>query len=240
MHLVYPERNGPIMHGRQDPRTNCPMPIRERHTVSLRIKAGEMLMAGHSVTRIAQELGLSDNTVRKYRAMVERGGMAALRNLSLGGRRSVLDRHARDKLADALAGVPRDYAIDADRWTIGAVGQLILRDFGLAFSRVYVRQLIIDLGFGDGLRTMPLSSMPGNPPKLGAEGFAWLRAVVKQSPRVCGIDADRWTNARLRLAVEARYGVTYSHSHMWKLVSDFDLSSLVSRGRNPAAKAGGA
>jgi hypothetical protein len=46
------------------------------------------------------------------------------------------------------AGVPRDYAIDADRWTIGAVGRLIRRDFGLAFSRVYVRQLIIDLGFG--------------------------------------------------------------------------------------------
>jgi hypothetical protein len=131
--------------------------------------------------------------------MMERGGMAALRNLSLGGRRSVLDRHARDKLADgasdALAGVPRDYAIDADRWTIGAVGRLIRRDFGLAFSRVYVRQLIIDLGFGDRLRTMPLSSMPGNPPKLDAEGFAWLRAVVTQSPRVCGIDADRWTNA---------------------------------------------
>ncbi|AXF06131.1 helix-turn-helix domain-containing protein [Paraburkholderia hospita] len=213
------------------------MPTRERHTASLRIKAGEMLMAGHSVMRIAHELGLSDNTVRKYRAMVEHGGMAALRNLSLGGRRSVLDRHARDKLAGALAGAPRDYGIDADRWTIGVVGRLIRRDFGLSFSRVYVRQLIIDLEFGDRLRTMPLSSTPGNAPKLDAEGFAWLRAIVKQSPRVCGIDADRWTNARLRLAVEARYGVRYSHSHMWKLISDFDLSSLISRGRNPAAEA---
>ncbi|BFG80716.1 hypothetical protein PTKU46_87500 [Paraburkholderia terrae] len=198
-----------------------------------------MLMAGHSVMHIVQELGLSDNTVRKYRAIMERGGMAALQSLSVGGRRSVLDIHARGKLADALAGIPQDYGIDADRWTIGGVGRLILRDFGLSFSRVYVRQLIIDLGFGDRLRSMPLSSTPGNSAKLDEEGFAWLRAIVKQSPRVCGIDADRWTNARLRLAVKARYGVSYSHSHMWKLISDFGLSSRVGRGREPAAKAGG-
>jgi hypothetical protein len=43
----------------------------------------------------------------KYRAMMERGGMAALRNLSLGGRRSVLDRHARDKLADGASDARR-------------------------------------------------------------------------------------------------------------------------------------
>ena len=53
--------------------------------------------------------------------------------------------------------------------------------------------------------------VPGKPPKLEAEGFVWLLAVLKQPPRVCGIDAERWTNARLRMAVGARYGVGYSH-----------------------------
>ena len=59
------------------------------------------------------------------------------------------------------------------------------------------------------MRTMQPRTVPGKPPKLDAEGFAWLVAVANGSPRVCGIDADRWTNARLRLVVEARYGVNY-------------------------------
>ncbi|CAL8480861.1 transposase [Caballeronia sp. S22] len=210
------------------------MPARELHTVSLRIQAGEMLLDGLDVMHVSHELGLSEATVRKYRAMIERGGIAALRTLSLGGRRSALDDSARAMLREALARLPRDYAIENERWTIGAVGQLIQREFGLSFSRVYVRQLIIDLGFGDRLRPVSLSSTPGKPPKLDAEGFAWLLAVLKQSPRVCGIEADRWTNARLRLAVEARYGVRYSHSHMWKLISEHGLSSFVSRGRHSA------
>jgi transposase len=74
--------------------------------------------------------------------------------------------------------------------------------------------------------------MPGKPPKLDTEDFDWLVTVLKQSPRVCGIEADHWTNTRLRLAIEARYGVKYSHSHMWKIIAERVLTSLVSRGRN--------
>ena len=62
----------------------------------------------------------------------------------------MLDDRARAMLTQALARPPRDYAIDAYRWTIGAVGLLIRRALGFSFSRVYVRQLIIDLGFADG------------------------------------------------------------------------------------------
>jgi transposase len=95
-----------------------PMPIRELRTVSLRIKAGEMLLNGRDVTQVAQELGLCETSVRKYRAIVEHEGIAALQTLPLGGRR------------------------------------------------------------------------------------------------------------------EARYGVKYSHSHMWKIIAERGLTSLVSRGRN--------
>lgn len=79
---------------------------------------------------VAQELGLSDKTVRKYRVILERDEITGLRNLPLGGRPSVLDDRARAMLTQALARPPRDYAIDADRWTIGAVGLLIRRDLG--------------------------------------------------------------------------------------------------------------
>jgi transposase len=211
------------------------MPTRELATISLRIKAGEMLMNGHDVTHIARALGLSENTVRKYRTIVEREGIAGLSTLSLGGRRSALDDKAKAKLCGALTRRPRDYGIDRERWTIGVVGQFIQREFGLSFSRIYVRQLIINLGFGDRLRDSKLSSPPGKPARLDAEGFAWFLAVLKLSPRVCGIEADNWTNARLRLALEKRYGVTYSRSHMWKIISENGLSSLVSRGRNSPA-----
>jgi transposase len=212
------------------------MRTEERRTVSLRMQAGEMLAAGHSISHIARELGISDTTVRKYRSIVQAGGLAALRDLSVGGRRSVLDARARTSLADALTRGPRQCGIDAERWTIGAVASLIRRDFGLSLSRVYVRQIIIDLGFGDRLRTIAFSSMPGNPRKLDEEGLAWLCAIVKRAPAEYGIDTAHWTNARLRLAVKARYGVTYSRSHMWKLISDSGLSAFVSRGSGSRVK----
>ncbi|WP_423227139.1 helix-turn-helix domain-containing protein [Paraburkholderia hospita] len=40
---------------------------------------------GHGVAHVARALGLSENTVRKYRAIVEREGIAGLRMLPLGG-----------------------------------------------------------------------------------------------------------------------------------------------------------
>lgn len=209
------------------------MSTQERHTVSLRVKAGELLLDGHDVVHVARTLGLSDKTVHKYRVILERDGISGLRDLSLGGRPSLLDDMARGTLVQALARRPADYAIDADRWTIGAVGQLIRRDFGLSFSRVYVRQLIIDLGFADQLRTVQPRTVPGKPSRLDTDGLTWLAKIVNASPRLCGIDADRWTNARLRAAVEARYGVRYSHSHMWKIISDLNLSRLISRARKP-------
>lgn len=62
------------------------MPIRELGTVSLRIKAGEIWLNGRDATQVAQELGLCETSVRKYRAIVEHEGIVAPQTLPLGGR----------------------------------------------------------------------------------------------------------------------------------------------------------
>ncbi len=41
----------------------------------------------------------------------------------------------------------------------------------------------------------------------------------------------RWTNERLRAAIERRFGVRYSRGHAWKIATDFELSHLIRKAR---------
>lgn len=58
--------------------------------------AGRRLLEGASVETVADELHLSVQTVRRYRAIVSDGGLDALAKMGVGGRTSVLDRAALD------------------------------------------------------------------------------------------------------------------------------------------------
>jgi transposase len=115
-------------------------------TIARRLAAGRKLLDGIPVEQIAEELGMAKTTVEKYRQVMEDGGLDALRDISVGGRRSALDESARTWIAEALRGSPRDYGFDADGWTNARMRELIRRQFGISYSRVYAWQLATDLG----------------------------------------------------------------------------------------------
>lgn len=107
-----------------------------------------MLLDGATDDEVADRLHISRHTVRRYRSIVESGGLDALRALGVGGRVSVLDEQALAWLASALNDSARVYGFESDAWTNARVRALIERRFGVKFSRVYVWQLATKLGMG--------------------------------------------------------------------------------------------
>lgn len=115
-------------------------------TVARRLAAGKKLLDGAAAAEVAKELGMAKTTVERYRKLLEQGGLEALRNMSVGGRHSALAVADLDWLAQALKASPRDYGFDADGWSNTRMRELISRQFGISYSRVYVWQLATRLG----------------------------------------------------------------------------------------------
>jgi transposase len=123
-----------------------PRPNDDLPTVARRLAAGQKLLDGLSVAEVAKEMGMAKATIERYRRTLETGGLDALRNISVGGRHSALGATDLDWLAQALRGSPRDYGFDADGWTNARMRELISRQFGISYSRVYAWQLATRLG----------------------------------------------------------------------------------------------
>jgi transposase len=117
-------------------------------SVVRRMTAGRLLLEGASVESVAEELHLSMQTVRRYKAIVSEGGLDALSKMGVGGRASVLDRDALAWIADALQGSARDHGFESDAWTNARLRALIERRFGVRYSRVYIWQIATNLGLG--------------------------------------------------------------------------------------------
>ena len=190
-----------------------------------------MLLKGKSPSDVATVLGISPQTARRYQSLMAEGGLDALARMSVGGRKPALSPKGREWIASALRGSPVAYGFDSDQWTEGRLRSLVENKFGLSFSRVYVRQIIIDLGFADRLKPRRDSSLESSTHELTSEILFWVAAALRHSPKAEGFASDRWTNERLRTAIEHRFGVRYSREHVWKIATDLGRSHLLSKAR---------
>jgi transposase len=117
-------------------------------SVVRRMSAGQMLLDGMSVERVADQLHLSMATVKRYKALVDAGGLEALRQLAVGGRSSVLDQEALVWISKALQGSARLHGFESDAWTNARLRALIEHKYGVRYSRVYIWQIATNLGLG--------------------------------------------------------------------------------------------
>jgi len=200
-------------------------------SVMLRSEAGKLLLEGKSPQAVANMLGLSIQTTKRYQALVAKGGLDALAQISVGGRTPSLNADAWKWIASALRGSPAAHGFNSDQWTDGRLQTVIEKEFGRKFSRVYVRQIIIDLGCADRLRRRRNVLTESGPGILKSEVVSWVSTALIHSPRVQGFEADRWTNERLRAAIERHYGVRYSRVYVWKIATELGLSHLLSKMR---------
>lgn len=105
-------------------------------------------MDGATLDDVAYQLHLSTPTVKRYQALIQCGGLDALRELSVGGRTSSLDHATREWIASALRGSATSYGFASDAWTNARLRALIESKMGIRFSRVYVWQIATNLGLG--------------------------------------------------------------------------------------------
>jgi transposase len=117
-------------------------------SVQIRMAAGQMLLRGETIANVCEKVGISAKTAKRYQGLVYSGGLEALECMSVGGRPSALSPGALNWIAAALQGEPQAYGFPGARWTSGTLGQLIERQFGVKYSRVYVRQIVLNLGLG--------------------------------------------------------------------------------------------
>jgi transposase len=117
-------------------------------SVVRRMTAGRLLLDGASVESVAQQMHLSVQTVRRYKAILADGGLDALAKMGVGGRASALDRDALDWIAAALQGSAREHGFESDAWTNSRLRAVIEQRFGVRYSRVYVWQIATNLGLG--------------------------------------------------------------------------------------------
>lgn len=112
-----------------------------------RLRAGRMLIAGKRPAEIASALGVARQTVYTWKALLDEGGIDALRAVPGRGRQAKLSEAEFAGLRRALLQSPTEHGFGTELWTLKRVGILIRRMYGVAYSQTQVWRILGGLGF---------------------------------------------------------------------------------------------
>ena len=116
-------------------------------TVRRRLRAGRMLLAGKAPAQVAQAVGVARQTVYRWKAVLNEGGLDALRTMPLPGRPARLDEQQLQALGRMLLDKPTDHGFGTELWTLKRVGVLIKRQFDVRLRQTQVWRILGALGF---------------------------------------------------------------------------------------------
>lgn len=113
-----------------------------------RMRARELWEQGHSLGEIARWLGVSRESVRRWKRSWEAGGEAALRRRPAPGPEPKVDEAGAERVRAALLEGARAQGFDSELWTLERVQQVVARLTGVELSIPSVwRLLTVRLGF---------------------------------------------------------------------------------------------
>ncbi|MFD3537598.1 winged helix-turn-helix domain-containing protein, partial [Streptomyces sp. NPDC058661] len=107
-----------------------------------RVRAAELFDQGRSNAEIAQMLGVSDESVRRWKRVWEEGGTDALRRRPATGRPPKLDDIQVERVRTALEQGAPAHGFEADLWTLERVGLVVERVTGAVLSKASVWRLL--------------------------------------------------------------------------------------------------
>ncbi|MEV8312523.1 winged helix-turn-helix domain-containing protein [Streptomyces flavidovirens] len=107
-----------------------------------RVRAAELFGQRRSGAEIARMLGVSDESVRRWKRVWEEGGTDALRRRPATGRPPKLDDAQVERVRTALEQGAQAHGFEADLWTLERVGLVVERVTGTALSRASVWRLL--------------------------------------------------------------------------------------------------
>jgi transposase len=155
----------------------------------------------------------------------------AVERIKSPGRKASLGPDALEWLRAVLECSPLSHGYETELWRNRDVQKLINKQFGIYHSSGHVRTLVGKLGLERRMRP-PKQRTEKKRLTINDETLAWIAATVKQSPRAHGIDADHWTNGRLRAALHRRVGVDYSRGYIWEIATRAGVADLLTRRRS--------
>ncbi|NMM03280.1 helix-turn-helix domain-containing protein [Paraburkholderia sp. RP-4-7] len=192
--------------------------------------AAKMLLDGDTVEYVSKALNISARTITKYRSMVIADGVEAVKQIKSSGRKATLGPEALEWLRGILERSPMAHGFETELWRIGDIQKLITEKFGVYHSGGHVRTVVGKLGMDHRMRS-PKQRTEKKPSAMNDETLAWVAEALRQSPRAHGIEADHWTNARLRTVLHQRVGVDYSRGYIWEIAARAGVADLLTRRR---------
>jgi transposase len=115
--------------------------------VRRRVRAGRMLLAGKTPAQAALAVGVARQTVYTWKAVLDEGGIDALRDMPMRGRPARLDDEQLQALARVLLQSPTEHGFGTELWTLKRVGVVVQRMFGVEFSLSQIWRILGALGF---------------------------------------------------------------------------------------------
>ncbi|MFI9825856.1 winged helix-turn-helix domain-containing protein [Streptomyces sp. NPDC052013] len=107
-----------------------------------RVRAAELFGQGRSNVEIAWMLGVSGESVRRWKRVWEEGGAGALRRRPATGRPPKLGDAQVEQVRVALERGAQAHGFEADLWTLERVGLVVERVAGVSLSRASVWRLL--------------------------------------------------------------------------------------------------
>src|ERR1700690_4464182 len=112
-----------------------------------RVRAGRMLLSGKGCAEIAEAVGVARQTVYTWKALLDEGGLDALRAVPDPGRPARLDETQLAQVRAALLQSPTEHGFGTELWTLKRVGIVIRRLHGVRFGQTQVWRILGVLGF---------------------------------------------------------------------------------------------
>jgi len=106
-----------------------------------------MLLAGKTPSQAAHAVGVARQTVYTWKALLDEGGIDALRAMPRRGRPARLDDEQLQALGRTLLQSPTQHGFGTELWTLKRVGALIERQYGVKFSQTHIWRILGGLGF---------------------------------------------------------------------------------------------
>jgi transposase len=121
--------------------------IKSEEAVKRRLRAAQLLQAGHKPAEVAVMVGAPRQTVYRWKDVLRAEGLEALRDMSKGGRPALLGAEELGRLQIALMEGPTAHGFGTPLWTLKRVRVFIERHFGVKYSEVHVWRLLGQMGF---------------------------------------------------------------------------------------------
>jgi transposase len=112
-----------------------------------RVRAGRLLLAGKTPAQAAHAVGVARQTAYTWKAVLDEGGIDALRAIPGRGRPARLDEEQLQALGRTLLQNPTEHGFGTELWTLKRIGLLIQRQHGVKFSQTHIWRILGGLGF---------------------------------------------------------------------------------------------